>query len=66
MSRMRRQLYGYTVEIRGRPRGRARTHIFRMSEGTIAPQTFRFRVTLGYGVAFAKVGLFGIKTRIAY
>lgn len=66
MSRMRRQLYGYTVEIRGRPRGRARTHIFRMSEGTVAPQTFRFRVTLGYGTAFAKVGLFGIKTRIAY
>jgi len=66
MARVRRQLYGLTIEIRGRPRGRARTHIIRMSEGTVAPQTFRFRITLGCGVAFAKVGLFGIKTRIAY
>jgi hypothetical protein len=50
------------VEIAGRPKGRSRTFIFRLSEGTIAPQTFRFRVSFGYGEAFAKVGLFGIRT----
>jgi hypothetical protein len=59
---LRRQFYGITVEIAGRPKGRSRTFIFRLSEGTIAPQTFRFRVSFGYGEAFAKVGLFGIRT----
>lgn len=65
-SRLRRQFYGISIEIAGRPRGRSRTFIFRITQGTIAPQTFRFRVSLGYGVAFAKVGLFGIRTRVAY
>jgi ribosomal protein S3 len=54
------------VEIAGRPKGRARTFMFRLSEGTVAPQTFRFRIGFGFGEAFAKVGLFGITTRIAY
>ena len=66
LPRMRRQFYGLLIEIAGRPRGRSRTYLFRMAEGTVAPQIFRHRVTLGYGEAFAKVGSFGIKTRLAY
>ena len=64
--RIRRQFYGLLIEIAGRPRGRNRTFIYRMNEGTIAPQTYRGRVNLGYGEALAKVGVMGVKTRIAY
>jgi ribosomal protein S3 len=63
---LRRQFYGIIIELSGRPKGRARTYTFRLAEGTIAPQTYRFRIGFGYGEAFAKIGVFGIKTRIGY
>ncbi len=61
-----RHFYGLIIEIAGRPKGRARTVVFRILQGSLASQTYRFRVTTGFGVALAKVGVFGIKTRLAY
>ena len=63
---VRRQYYGLLIEIKGRPRGRARTFIFRMREGSVAPQSYFFRISFGMGRAFAKVGVLGIKTWITY
>jgi hypothetical protein len=61
-----RQYYGLLIEIKGRPRGRARTFIFRMREGSVAPQSYFFRISFGMGRALAKVGVLGIKTWIIY
>jgi hypothetical protein len=61
-----RQYYGLLIEIKGRPRGRARTFIFRMREGSVAPQSYFFRISFGMGSAFAKVGVLGVKTWITY
>lgn len=61
-----RHFYGLIIEIAGRPKGRSRTVVFRILQGSLASQTYRFRVTTGFGVALAKVGVFGIKTRVAY
>lgn len=63
---VRRHFYGSTVEIRGRPKGRNRTITYRLREGTLASQTYRNRITLGFGIAKAKIGVFGIRTRLAY
>lgn len=63
---VRRHFYGLIVEIRGRPKGRSRTITYRLREGALSSQTYRHRVTLGFGIAKAKVGVFGIRTRIAY
>ncbi len=61
-----RHFYGLIIEVAGRPKGRARTVVFRILQGSLTSQTYRFRVTTGFGIALAKVGLFGIKTRLAY
>ncbi len=61
-----RHFYGLLMEIAGRPKGRNRTIVFRILQGCLASQTFRFRVTMGFDVSLAKVGVFGIKTRVAF
>lgn len=61
-----RQYYGLLIEIKGRPRGRARTFVFRMREGSVAPQSYFFRISFGMGNAVAKVGVLGIKIWITY
>jgi len=63
---IRRQFYGLLIEIKGRPKGRARTFIFRMREGSLAPQSYSFRISFGMGEALAKVGALGIKVWITY
>ena len=61
-----RHFYGMVTEVAGRPKGQSRAVVFRLRQGSIASQTYRFRVTMGTGIARAKVGLFGIRTRVAY
>lgn len=63
---IRRQFYGLLIEIKGRPKGRARTFIFRMREGSLAPQSYSFRISFGMEEALAKVGVLGIKLWITY
>lgn len=58
---MRRQFFALLIEIKGRPRGRSRTFIFRIREGAVAPQSYFFRISFGMGEALAKVGALGIK-----
>jgi hypothetical protein len=63
---IRRQFYGLVIEIKGRPKGRARTFIFRMREGSLAPQSYSLRISFGMGEALAKVGALGVKIWITY
>lgn len=65
-SKVRRRFYGLQIEINGRPKGRNRTITCRIKEGTFAPQSYKERVSFGYGISLAKVGVFGIRTRLAY
>jgi hypothetical protein len=58
---IQRQFYGLLIEIKGRPRGRARTFTFRLHEGSLAPQSYFFRISFGMGAALAKVGVIGLK-----
>jgi ribosomal protein S3 len=58
---IRRQFHGLLIEIKGRPKGRARTFVFRMREGSLTPQSYNFRISLGMGEALAKVGTIGIR-----
>jgi hypothetical protein len=64
--KIRRQFYGLLLEIAGRPKGRKRTFVFRIREGSLAPQSYRFRINFGMGQAFTKIGAIGIRTWIAY
>jgi hypothetical protein len=61
-----RQFYGLLIEIRGRPKGRARTFIFRLREGSLAPQSYCFRLNFGMAESLAKVGALGVKIWITY
>jgi len=63
---VRRQFHGLLIEIKGRPKGRARTFVFRMREGSLTPQSYSFRISLGMGEALAKVGTIGIRIWITY
>lgn len=64
--KIRRQYYGSMIQLTGRPKGRNRTVTIRIIEGSFAPLTYRFRVSYGFGVSFTKVGVFGVKLRIAF
>lgn len=64
--KMHRQFHGLLIEIKGRPKGRKRTFIFRIREGAVAPQSYFFRISFGMGEALAKVGALGIKIWITY
>jgi hypothetical protein len=64
--KIRRQFYGLRLEIAGRPKGRKRTFVFRIREGSLAPQSYRFRVHFGMGQAFTKIGVIGIRTWISH
>ena len=61
-----RQFHGLLIEIKGRPKGRDRTFVFRFREGALAPQTYFFRISFGMGEAFAKVGIMSIKLWLTY
>jgi hypothetical protein len=63
---VRRQFYGLLIEIKGRPKGRVRTFIWRIREGSLTPQSYSFRISFGLGEALAKVGTMGIKIWITY
>jgi ribosomal protein S3 len=63
---IRRQLHGLLIEMNGRPKGRARTFVFRLREGSLAPQSYFFRISFGMGEALAKVGALGIRIWIVY
>ena len=65
-AKVRRHFYGLLIELNGRPKGRNRTVTYRMREGAFATQAYRQRVNIGYGIAKAKIGVFGIRTCIAY
>lgn len=61
-----RHFYGLILEIAGRPKGQNRTVVLRILQGSLSSQQYRCRVSRGLGVALAKVGVFGIRTRVAY
>ncbi len=63
---IRPQFHGLVIEIKGRPKGRARTFVFRFREGALAPQTYFFRISFGMGEAFAKVGNMSVKLWLTY
>ena len=63
---IRRQFYGLLIEIKGRPKGRARTFTYRVREGSVTPQTYFFRINFGMGEALSKVGALGIKVWLTY
>lgn len=60
------EFIGFWMELSGRPKYRKRTFTLRVIEGASAVGTFRNRMAYGFGEAYAKIGVFGIKIRITY
>lgn len=61
-----RHFYGFLLQMAGRPKARNRTIVCRMKQGYVVSQTYSIRLASGIGEAFSKVGVFGIKTLVAY